>query len=305
MQPLQLRDQGGPQLGRVLRGEVRQPAVLGVAPTPPRRGSPRGCSSGTARSRSPGARPGTPARPSSGRGRCPGPRGSSSARGAAAAARGGTRRCPRRGRWRRRAGAGSTGPSRRRDGLTVMALMAEIRSCRSQLLQDRRLAPRGERAAHGRGEHEARLVEEHQVGPPPPGPADDPGQLLTPSVGDGRLVALPGPPLRLLAGPAQPPLEDLADVLGVEGARRSAARSARRPGRRSTARSASRGPWPPAAAGPPARLQLAVGEAGRAAGVGLGGELAGVLAGELHPGVDGGPAAAEEVGDVLGRFALR
>ena len=148
-------------------------------------------------------------------------------------------------------------PSRRRFGLTVTALMAEIRSWRSQLLQDRRLAPGGQGAADRRGEHEARLVEEDQVGLAAPGPADDPGQLLTPSVVDGRLVPLPGLPLRLLAGPAQPPLEDLADVLGVEARRRSAARSARRPGRRSTARCASRGPWPPAAAGPPARSQSA------------------------------------------------
>ena len=45
-------------------------------------------------------------------------------------------------------------------------------------------------------------------------------------------------------------------------------------------------------------------EPGGAAGVGLGGELAEVLAGELHPGVDGGAAAAEEAGDVLGRLPL-
>ena len=49
-----------------------------------------------------------------------------------------------------------------------------------------------------------------------PGLADDLGQFLTPSVGDGDLVPLPGLLLRLLAGPTQPPLEDLADVLGVE-----------------------------------------------------------------------------------------
>src|SRR4051794_29586282 len=57
--------------------------------------------------------------------------------------------------------------------------------------QDRRLAPGREGAADRRGEHEARLVEEDQVGPAPPGTAEDLGQLLTPSVVDGDLVALP------------------------------------------------------------------------------------------------------------------
>ena len=50
--------------------------------------------------------------------------------------------------------------------------------------------------------------------------------------------------------------------------------------------------------------QLLGGEPGLGAGVGLGGQLLGRLAGELDPGVDGGAAAAEEVGDVVGRFAL-
>jgi hypothetical protein len=47
-------------------------------------------------------------------------------------------------------------------------------------------------------------------------PAEDLGEFLSPSVVDGDLVALAGPLLWLLAGPAQLPLEDLADVLGVE-----------------------------------------------------------------------------------------
>jgi hypothetical protein len=49
-----------------------------------------------------------------------------------------------------------------------------------------------------------------------PGLADDRGQFLTPSVGDGDLVAFLGLPLGLLAGPPQPTLEDLAGMLGVE-----------------------------------------------------------------------------------------
>jgi transposase len=83
-------------------------------------------------------------------------------------------------------------------------------------LDDGRLAPRGERAADSRAEHEPRLVEEHQVGLAPPRPADDPGHFLTPSVVDGGLVPLLARSLGLLAGPLQPPLEHLADVLGVE-----------------------------------------------------------------------------------------
>ena len=48
-----------------------------------------------------------------------------------------------------------------------------------------------------------------------PGASDDFGQFLTPSVVDGDLVTLPGLLLRLLAGPAEPELEDLTDVLGM------------------------------------------------------------------------------------------
>ena len=39
-------------------------------------------------------------------------------------------------------------------------------------------------------------------------------------------------------------------------------------------------------------------------GWGLAASAAEVLAGELHPGVDGGAAAAEEVGDVVGGLPL-
>ena len=48
-----------------------------------------------------------------------------------------------------------------------------------------------------------------------PGSSDDFGQFLTPSVVDGDRVTLLGLFLRLLAGPAEPELEDLTDVLGV------------------------------------------------------------------------------------------
>ena len=61
-------------------------------------------------------------------------------------------------------------PSRRRVGLTVTALMAEIRSWRSQLLRIGVLPRGAQRAAHRRGEHEPRLVEEHQVGLAASGP---------------------------------------------------------------------------------------------------------------------------------------
>ena len=53
------------------------------------------------------------------------------------------------------------------------------------------------------------------MGLPLLGLLDDPGQLLGPSVGDLLVVALLGLLLRLLAAPAQPPPDDLADVLDV------------------------------------------------------------------------------------------
>lgn len=48
------------------------------------------------------------------------------------------------------------------------------------------------------------------------GVADNARQVLTPSEVDGGLVAFAGPALGFLAGPARLPLEDLADVLGME-----------------------------------------------------------------------------------------
>ncbi len=39
--------------------------------------------------------------------------------------------------------------------------------------------------------------------------------------------------------------------------------------------------------------------------MGLGGELAEGLLGEFDPSIDGGAAAAEEAGDIIGGFALR
>src|SRR5262249_908492 len=101
----------------------------------------------------------------------------------------------------------------------------------------------------GRGEQEARLVEEHEVGLPTSGSTDDLGQFLTPSVVDRRLVPLPGPALGLLAGPLQPPLEHLADVLGVEAAVEVPLGQLGGPaGGASTMRSASRGPGRPSGA---------------------------------------------------------
>ena len=51
-------------------------------------------------------------------------------------------------------------------------------------------------------------------------------------------------------------------------------------------------------------LQLGVGETGLGSGVGLGGESSEGLLGELDPGVDGGPPAPQESGDVVRGFAL-
>lgn len=145
---------------------------------------------------------------------------------------------------------------------------------------DRRLAARGERAPHGRGEHESRLVEGHQVRPAPASAADDPWQLLTPSVGDGGLVPLSGPPLRLLAGPAELALEDLADVLRVEGDAEVALDQLGHPGG---------GPkYGPAAVGLGSLEQLHQPLPGRFA----------------EPWLASGLAAAEEAGDVLGDSPL-
>src|SRR5262245_3552469 len=170
-------------------------------------------------------------------------------------------------------------------------------------LQDRGLTPRGEGAADRRGEHEARLVEEDQVGLPASGSTDDAGQFLTPSEVDRRLVPLLGPALGLLAGPLQPPLEHLADVLGVEADVEVPLDQFGGPG--------GRPQFGPPAVGLGALQeqgsqspQLLGGEPGPGAGMGLGGQLLGCLAGELHPGVDGGASAAEEVGDVLGGLPL-
>src|SRR5664279_2483935 len=80
---------------------------------------------------------------------------------------------------------------------------------------DRRPAPGGVGPADDRGELEARLVEEDQMGLPPLGLLDDPGQFLGPSVGDLLFVPLLGLQLRPLAAPTEPPADDLAGVLGV------------------------------------------------------------------------------------------
>src|SRR5262249_50948787 len=138
---------------------------------------------------------------------------------------------------------------------------------------------------------------------PTSGSTDDLGQFLTPSVVDRRLVPLPGPALGLLAGPLQPPLEHLADVLGVEADVEVPLDQFGGPGG---------GPQ----CGPPAvglgALQepsfqfpeLLGGEPGLGADMGLGGQRLGCLAGELHPGGDRGTSAAEEVGNVVGGLPL-
>ena len=51
-------------------------------------------------------------------------------------------------------------------------------------------------------------------------------------------------------------------------------------------------------------LQLPRRQAGLGAGMRLAGQLLGGLPGELDPGVDGGTPVAEEVSDIVGRFAL-
>jgi hypothetical protein len=135
------------------------------------------------------------------------------------------------------------------------------------------------------------------------GSADDLGQFLTPSVVDGNRVTLLGLLLRLLATPVEPTLDDLADVLGVVTDAEMAADHLGDP---------CGGPQ----LGPPAMgfgtlqkqllelLELVGTEAWRSAGVRLGGKLVRGFAIQLQPGVDGGPAAAEEAGDIIRMFAL-
>ena len=170
-------------------------------------------------------------------------------------------------------------------------------------LEDRRAPSRGERAADRRCEHEARLVEEHQVGRAATSFADDLGQLLTPSVVDGHLVAFLGPSLRLLAGPAQASLKDLAHVLGVEADLEVPLDQLSDP---------CGGPQfsPPAMGLGPLQeqpfefRQWLGGQSRLGTEMRLGGESLQTLSRELDPGVDGGSATAEKVGDIVGRFTL-
>jgi hypothetical protein len=135
------------------------------------------------------------------------------------------------------------------------------------------------------------------------GSADDLGQFLTPSVVDGNRVALLGLLLRLLATPVEPTLDDLADVLGVITDAEMATDHLGDPCSRPQL-------------GPPAMgfgtlqkqllelLELVGTEAWRSAGVRLGDKLVRGFTIQFQPGVDGGPAAAEEAGDIIGVFAL-
>jgi hypothetical protein len=170
-------------------------------------------------------------------------------------------------------------------------------------LEDWSFTPRGQRAADCGSQHESALVEEDQVGLAAAGSADDFGQFLTPSVVDGNRVALLGLLLRLLATPVEPTLNDLADVLGVVT---DAEMTADHLG----------DPCGSPQLGPPAvgfgtlqkqlfeLLELVGTEAWRSAGVRLGGKLVRGFTMQFQPGVDGGPAAAEEAGDIIGMFTL-
>jgi transposase len=73
------------------------------------------------------------------------------------------------------------------------------------------------READRRGEEEAGLVPEQQVGLAHERLAEDARVLVAQPPGHLHVVALPGLPPGLLAGPAEPAFEDLADALGVVG----------------------------------------------------------------------------------------
>jgi hypothetical protein len=137
----------------------------------------------------------------------------------------------------------------------------------------------------------------------PSGFADDVGQILTLSVADRFLVALTGSFLGLLAGPAEALLEDLSDMFGVECNLELASDQFGNP---------SGGPQfrPPAVVLGTLlekafeSLELSRIEPRPWPGMGLGSEFLDGLSGELHPGVDGGASAAEEMGDLVGGLAL-
>ena len=184
-----------------------------------------------------------------------------------------------------------------------MAPIAEIRSWRSQLSRIGVCPPGAKVRRALRGEHGARLVEKGRVGPASPGLADDRWQFLTPSVGDGDLVAFPGLPLGLLAGPPRPTLEDLADMLGVEMDGETPL---------DQVGDAVGGPelgLPTVGLGPLLQEPLQApqpvgGQAGRGAGVGLGRQPIRRGVGDGLPTIQRGAAGAENTGNDGGRLPL-
>ena len=136
-----------------------------------------------------------------------------------------------------------------------------------------------------------------------PGAADDLGQFLTPSVIDGDLVALPGLLLRLLAGPAEPKLDNLANMLRVvvdaEVSWDQLGDACGCPQLSSPA--VSLGPLQEQLL---EAVELRGVESRRATGVKFGSKLSRGFTLEFEPGIDGRPTAAEEVCDGGGMFAL-
>ncbi|QDV39326.1 hypothetical protein ElP_72910 (plasmid) [Tautonia plasticadhaerens] len=168
---------------------------------------------------------------------------------------------------------------------------------------DRGLSPGGVGAAGHRLERGPRLVEEDESGLPLLGPLDDPGRHLGPSAGDPLLVALLGPPLRLLAGPVQPPSDELAGVLDVVGDAEAAADDLGDP------LGTPRVVGPAVGPGPPRQQVLElpeplVGGPGRRAGMRLGGQGLGGVLGHAEPAIQRGTADAEDASDDGGGLAL-
>ena len=194
-------------------------------------------------------------------------------------------------------------PRRRRSGLDGHGADGRDAALAMPGPLDGGLAPRGVGAAHQGLELEARLVQEDQVGMSLVGLADDPRQFLVPSVGDGRLVALLGLSLRLLAAPAQPLADQFADVLDVVSDAEVFGDHLGDPAGAPEVVVVAMGPRALQKQG----LQLSdlrVGEQRGGARMGLGVQLVGGLAGELQPGVDGGAAAAEDAGHVVDVLAV-
>src|SRR6266851_6253880 len=86
---------------------------------------------------------------------------------------------------------------------------------RGRATQDDALAASGQSPADQQHEHEARFVQESNVCLAAPRFPEDAWELIGLPAFHRLVVALAGAPLRLVAGPAQTPQQQAADVVGM------------------------------------------------------------------------------------------